>query len=128
MRHEFTPKTKRLAYSLAWGVCMAEGPTYGLEPETRCTTLLSPGNHDYDHYPKPAHAEGSDSVENCMVVCKVHHAWKTAHFDIPAEAKIKRRRKAAGLDPTTRKPRKPIQSKGFGTQHRPLRSNREFGK
>ena len=84
---------------------MASGPVYGLPPETRCTSILVAGNREFDHYPLPAHADGSDALENCMAVCKTHHSYKTRNFDIPAEAKIKRVRKKHGIDPVTRKQR-----------------------
>lgn len=126
MRHEFTASTKKAARERANGVCEARGALYGLAPETRCMTILVAGNHEYDHYPLPAHAENSNTVENCVVVCKTHHSYKTANFDIPAEAKIKRVRKKYGLDPVTRKPGRKIQSPGFQPGHRPMQGRSSF--
>lgn len=126
MRHEFSASVKKAARIAAGGICQAAGTLYGLPPETRCTVILVAGNHDYDHYPVPAHVEGSNTVENCMVLCKAHHAYKTAHFDIPAEAKIKRILKRDGKLPETRKHRpKKIQSRGFQKGKRPIQ-NRQF--
>src|SRR6478609_4632528 len=114
MRHEFSLATKKAALKACGGVCMASGPVYGLPPETRCTSILVAGNREFDHYPLPAHADGSDALENCMAVCKTHHSYKTRNFDIPAEAKIKRVRKKHGIDPVTRKHKpKKIPSRPF---------------
>lgn len=95
MRHEFSKATKQAALRRSGGVCEASGVVYGLPAKTRCTRLLSAGV-DFDHWPLPAHADNSDGLENCMVVCRICHKHKTAHFDIPAEAKIKRIRRARG--------------------------------
>ncbi len=82
---------------------MAMGPIYGLPPETRCTVILAAGNHDYDHWPIPATDEGSDTVENCMVVCKKHHRIKTSTYDVPMQAKGRRIRQKHGREPIRRK-------------------------
>lgn len=113
MRYEFSTSTKKAAYAASGGVCMASGPVYGLDHETRCTLILVAGNHEFDHYPLPAHVEGSDGVENCMVVCKLHHSYKTRKFDIPVEAKIKRVHRKHGIDPDRRKLRPKMRSAGF---------------
>ncbi len=120
MRHEFSARTIKAAKERAGGRCEASGPIYGLEPETRCTTVLVAGNHDVDHYPLPAHAEGSDRLENAVVVCKVHHLFKTRTFDTPAEAKIKRVRRKHGIDPDLRKPRRKLQSAPFQKSDRKI--------
>lgn len=128
MRHNFGTSVKEAARERSGGVCEAVGLRYGYAPGTRCTAILSETAVEFDHYPLGAHAEGSNTLENCVCTCKRCNQHAANHTDKAAEARIKRVRKKHGLDPTTRKPRKPIQSKGFGTQHRPLRSNREFGK
>jgi 5-methylcytosine-specific restriction endonuclease McrA len=51
---------------------------------------------EFDHYPEPAHAENSATLENCMAVCPICHRVKSNTWDIPAEAKIKRRKRANG--------------------------------
>ena len=89
MRHEFSRGTKKAALLRSGGVCEASGTVYGLEPETRCTVSLGLGV-EFDHYPLPAHAENSNTVENCQAVCPAHHRFKTRTFDIPVEAKLKR--------------------------------------
>lgn len=108
MRHNFTAKTKRLALERSGQLCEAVGVVYGLEPGTRCTRAIGRGTVDFDHFPLPAHAEDSDGLENCVACCRQCHKYKTATYDIPAEAKIKRRRQKAGLDPIRRKPRPKI--------------------
>ncbi len=89
MRHEFSKATKKAALLRSGGVCEASGTVYGLQPETRCTTSLGLGV-EFDHYPLPAHAENSATVENCQAVCPAHHKYKTRTYDIPIEAKLKR--------------------------------------
>ncbi len=96
MRHEFTKSVKQASLRASGGVCMAVGTVYGLEPGTRCTRLLSEGV-DFDHYPLPAHAEGSNTLENCVAVCRHCHKHKTATFDTPFEAKLKRSLRKRGL-------------------------------
>ena len=113
MRHEFGIRIKRAALERSGGVCEAVGVVYGLSPQTRCSAILSTSGVEYDHYPLPAHAEGSNMLENCMAVCPSCHAHKTRHFDIPAEAKIKRVRRKHGAAEDTRKPRPKIRSRPF---------------
>ncbi len=96
VRHEFTKGIKQAALRRSGGVCEGVGRVYGLEPGTRCTRLLSEGV-DFDHYPEPAHVEGSNRLENCMAVCRVCHKHKTATFDTPFEAKLKRSLRKRGL-------------------------------
>lgn len=108
MRHNFSKAVIRAAKARAGARCEAVGTVYGLAPGTRCTTLLWPSETEVDHYPLPAHAEGSDGIENAVVCCKTCHSYKTRKFDIPYEAKRKRiANKAAGI--VTRKKR-PIPS------------------
>lgn len=124
MRYEFSTRTKKAALEAAGGVCMAVGTIYGLEPETRCTTILVAGNHEYDHWPIPATDDGSDTVENCMVVCKVHHRIKTSAYDVPMQAKGRRIRRANGPPELRRKtksipsPKAPMVSRGFDKTRR----------
>jgi len=126
MRHEFSKAVKQAALRRSGGVCEAEGRVYGLEPETRCTRLLSYGVQ-YDHWPLPAHAENSNGLENCMAVCPQCHLFKTRTFDTPAEARIKRIRRSNGPVEDRKVKRKiaqpvkakwpqgrKIQSRGFG--------------
>ena len=95
-RSVFSAKVKEAAWIRSGGVCEAVGAVYGLEPGTRCTTILEPGKYDRDHYPLPAHAEGSNKLENCWCVCKRCHLHKTRTFDTPYEAKRKRLLREAG--------------------------------
>ncbi len=107
MRHEFPKSVKQAALRRSGGVCEAEGKVYGLEPGTRCTRLLSEGV-DFDHYPLPAHAEGSNTLENCQAVCRPCHKHKSATFDTPFEAKLKRSLRKRGLGSKPPKPKAKI--------------------
>ena len=89
MRHEFSAKTKRAAVKRANGRCEAVGEVYGREPGERCNSDLGRGL-EIDHYPIPATDEGSDTLENAVVCCKLCHRHKTSTYDVPMQAKGKR--------------------------------------
>lgn len=125
MRLEFSSKTKKAARMRSGGFCEASGPFYNRAFDDRCSKPLL--RVEYDHFIRAADG-GDASLENCRAVCPECHSWKTRNVDTPGAAKAKRLDWKYGRTERKRKPRKPIQSKGFGTQHRPLRSNREFGK
>ncbi len=95
-RSVFSAKVKEAAWERSGGVCEAVGAVYGLEPGTRCTTILEPGKYDRDHYPLPAHAGNSNTLDNCWCICKSCHSFKTRTFDTPYEAKRKRLLRKAG--------------------------------
>jgi 5-methylcytosine-specific restriction protein A len=109
MRHNFTPKVKREARKRSGGFCEAVGTVYGLEPGQRCNAPLEGKRVEIDHYPIPATDEGSDVLENAVTCCVQCHAYKTATFDIPMQAKNKR---IADRHLGLRKPSK-WQSQGF---------------
>lgn len=90
MRHNFSPKVKREAKKRANGHCEASGTVYGLEPGQRCNAPLAGKRVEIDHYPIPATDEGSDTLENAVTCCVTCHAFKTAHYDVPMQAKGKR--------------------------------------
>jgi len=97
MRHEFTKATKRDALTRSGGLCEASGEVYGLPAGKRCNAPLSYGV-EFDHYPVQATEPGSDTLDNCVAVCRKCHKHKTRTFDTPVQAKIKRvRDKAAGI-------------------------------
>lgn len=89
-RYEFTKSVMREALARSGGRCEATGEVYGLDAGHRCYALFKGGLKEFDHYPLPATVEGSDTVDNCVVCCPEHHAFKTATFDIPVQAKAKR--------------------------------------
>lgn len=127
MRHEFSKPVKREAVARAKGRCEAYGPIYGLEEGQRCSAPLGHG-FEIDHYPIPATDEGSDTLDNAVVCCKVCHRFKTSTYDVPMQAKSKR---IADRHLGIRKPSK-WQSQGFPKappQHsatRPLRRKGEL--
>lgn len=89
-RHNFSAKVKRQARSRAEGRCEAIGEVYGLAPGQRCNASLDGKRVEIDHYPIPATDEGSDTLENAVACCVNCHAFKTANYDIPMQAKGKR--------------------------------------
>jgi 5-methylcytosine-specific restriction enzyme A len=76
-RQEFSAKIKVAAFERAKGHCQ------------ECTRKLSPGDIHYDHI-IPCASGGDASLNNCAVLCRSCHAWKTTDRDIPAIAKGKR--------------------------------------
>lgn len=88
MRQEFTKATKRLALRRSDFRCEAEGVLYGLPPDTRCNGGLSHG-FDFDHILAASNG-GDNSIQNCAVVCKTCHAFKTRKNDTPRAAKTVR--------------------------------------
>lgn len=89
-RYEFPAKIKRAARERSEGRCEAVGEVYGLEPGQRCNAPLDGKRVEIDHYPLPATDKGSDVLENAVACCVQCHAFKTATFDIPMQAKGKR--------------------------------------
>jgi 5-methylcytosine-specific restriction endonuclease McrA len=122
-RSVFSAKVKEAAWRRSGGVCEAVGAIYGLEAGIRCTTILEPGKYDRDHYPLPAHAEGSNTLENCWCICKVCHLFKTRTFDTPFEAKLKRSLRKRGLGPKPPKVKAKIPSPAKRANPIPQRAN-----
>lgn len=118
-RHEFSRAVRNAARERSGGVCEAAGARYGYAPGQRCTAILSQTKVEFDHWPLGAHADGSNTLENCVCACRRCNQYAANHTDKAVEAKIKRVRRKHHLDPDTRKPRKKILS-------RPMRSKSTF--
>ena len=84
MRHEFSKPVRREALKRSGGLCEAIGTVYGLEPGQRCNAPLSHGV-EFDHYPVPATDKGSDTLDNCVAVCRTCHRRKTSTYDVPMQ-------------------------------------------
>lgn len=112
-RHEFSRKTKAAALERSGGRCEAIGARYGFSDGVRCAAYLCVTGVQYDHFPLGAHAEGSNVLENCTATCPACNQRAANRIDKAVEAKIKRRRRKAGLIPDNRKPRPVIRSAGF---------------
>lgn len=112
-RHNFPASVKKTALARAQGRCEATGPRYGLPLGERCNADLSVTGVEHDHFPLGAHHPDSATLENDVVCCPAHNQWAANHFDKAVEAKIKRVRRRAGLEPDRRKPRRKIKSQGF---------------
>jgi 5-methylcytosine-specific restriction endonuclease McrA len=80
MRREFSAKTKALAFARSGGRC--EHPDCGLK--------LYTAGIEFDHE-IPCEMGGDNSVDNCRVLCRLHHMEKTSTADIPNIARAKRR-------------------------------------
>ena len=112
-RHEFSQKTRRLAWERSGGRCegiVDADPRAGWRHPDRCNVYLLPGRYIYDHI-NPDWFSGCNKLSNCQVICDYCDHRKTAR-DIKAIAKAKRIRRKA--DPATRKrPRRVLRSRGF---------------
>ena len=102
-RREFSRAVRAAAFLRAEGRCEnidADGD--------RCAQKLGPGNVNYDHIIADS-IGGEPTLDNCAVLCRAHHAVKTATLDTPRAAKVKRiRDKHFGM-----KPKRPWPKRGF---------------
>jgi len=87
-RTEFDKPTKRAAVKRAAGKCEAVGAMYGLLPGVRCNGPIN-GGFDFDHIILEANSH-DNSLENCAVVCRPCHRFKTTRHDTPLAAKTLR--------------------------------------
>jgi hypothetical protein len=116
---EFSTKTKRERLKQSGGFCEAEGPIYGLEPNTRCNSDLGRGV-DFDHHIALA-IGGTNGIENCRAVCVQCHKHKTRTNDVPKAAKTKRQSdKNKGI----RRPKGQLKSAGFPKAEKPERTGK----
>lgn len=108
-RYEFSKQVKRDALKRSEKRCEAVGEVYGNAFGKRCNAPLDHGV-EFDHWPLPATDPGSDTLDNCVAVCKTCHMHKTNTYDTPMQAKGKRiRDKATGVVKAKGK----LQSRGF---------------
>lgn len=87
-RSEFTRKTRQEALKRSEMLCEAVGIRYGLDAGKRCNAPLGYGV-DFDHVIADSHG-GDNSLDNCAAICKQCHKHKTAKYDTPVAAKLKR--------------------------------------
>lgn len=87
-RAEFSRKTRQEALKRSQMLCEAIGERYGLDAGKRCNMPLSYGV-DFDHIIADSHG-GDNSLDNCAAICRKCHKHKTATYDTPIAAKIKR--------------------------------------
>jgi 5-methylcytosine-specific restriction enzyme A len=103
MGNGFTKATKRAALQRSGKKCEAIGKLYGLIPDARCEAPLGYG-FEFDHVLATSNG-GDDSLENCAVVCRPCHAFKTAKHDTPRAAKtVRQRDKHNGIKPRYSRP------------------------
>lgn len=79
MRREFSKQVKRDALLRANGCC--EG--------NDCNARLHAGKFHYDHIVADG-LGGEPTLDNCAVLCTACHGDKTAKYDVPRIAKVKR--------------------------------------
>lgn len=105
MGRRFSADVKRAAIRRSEGQCEAVGKVYGLQAGRRCQNQLSAGV-EFDHYPIRVADGGTNSLDNCVAVCRTCHRFKTRTFDLPNLAKSKR---------LLRRPNEKRQVRGFET-------------
>ena len=107
-RSEFSKATKREALQRSGMLCEAVDERYGLDAGKRCNGPLAYGVQ-FDHVIADSHG-GEPSLDNCAAVCPDCHKTKSASYDTPVAAKIKRiRDKHLGIV----RPKGRLQSRGF---------------
>lgn len=107
-RAEFSKSTKRDALARSQMRCEAIGAWYGLGGGQRCNAPLAYGV-EFDHIIADSHG-GENSLDNCAAVCLDCHKTKSASYDTPIAAKIKRiKDKHLGIV----RPKGRLQSRGF---------------
>ena len=144
-RQNFSKTVKAAALERSGGQCEAVGERYGLPAGVRCQNPIWAGHVEFDHYPRGAHDPHPDTktAGNCVACCPGPggcNQYAANHTDKQVEQRIKnlshdeavhraRMARKAGQDvPDPEPPRgrqgikKPIKGRGFGSQHRPLRS------
>lgn len=84
MRREFKQAVRVAAFERAQGRC-----EHVDEAGERCNKKLYPGDIHYDHIIADS-IGGEPTLDNCAVLCRAHHAVKTATLDTPRAAKTKR--------------------------------------
>lgn len=75
MRQEFSRRTRRDAIKRADGRCEGVGMRYGLPDGKRCEAPLVGPEFDHD---RTCEEGGDNSLENCVVLCKPCHRFKSA--------------------------------------------------
>lgn len=89
-RHDFSRETKREAWARAGGRCEAR-LLYGFPGFAKgCVAELGPvGNIYYEHI-TPDRLGGRPTLDNCAVLCRNCWKKKTAEYDQPKAAKVRR--------------------------------------
>ncbi len=109
MRREFTRATRAAAFLRAEGNC-----EHVDSDGCRCNIKLRPGNTHFDHIVADS-IGGEPTLDNCQVLCRVHHDIKTRTLDTPRAAKVKRiRDKHFGIV----KPKRPWPKRPMSNQWR----------
>ena len=86
-RREFSVAVKNAAWERCKGLCEC------------CATPFNGRRPQYDHV-KPDGLAGEPTLENCAVLCRICHEYKTHKEDRPVMAKADRQKKAeAGIKP-----------------------------
>lgn len=87
-RNEFSKETKRLAFARAGGICECH-----LMPEifpTPCGRPLRDGDIWYEHI-DPDRISGRNDLDNAAVLTKTCGRYKSAHYDQPIIARVRKR-------------------------------------
>lgn len=95
MRHPFTARTKREAFTRSQGICECQRiPNW---PYPVCGRPLTQGNTRYEHI-DPDEISGRNDLDNCACLTKTCWRLKTDTYDRPVIAKSNRvRDRARGI-------------------------------
>lgn len=117
-RCEFPNPVKRAANERANGICECHRikKVPGIVPGG-CNQKLAPGNCFYEHI-HPDAAGGRPTLDNCAVLTKTCWKIKSATFDQPLAAKVKRQRDRN--QSINRKPSRPMPCGRFSAWKKPM--------
>lgn len=96
-RNNFTSDTKRQAYKRSKGICECHLIPHVFK--VFCGLALGSGNTFYEHI-HPDKISGRNDLDNAAVLTRTCWKFKTANYDLPVIAKVKRiEDRARGIRP-----------------------------
>jgi len=87
-RNEFSKDTKRQAFARSGGICECHLIPHVFK--VACGLPLGEGNTFYEHI-DPSRISGRNDLDNCAALTKTCWKIKTAHYDQPIIARVRKR-------------------------------------